>query len=128
MSQRGRGVFYTHITLLGPTYLHTNYHQQPSKTELNFGLWWATAPCTRTSVKQRPSPTPHPIRLSFSLTSTLVLTHSYPPPPFPKKKHHHHLPSCRKFLMISIISVHCNSCQEQAHACTHSKHAHKAFK
>lgn len=117
--QRGRGMLDTHIASLGPTCCA----QTNTKDPQNFRL------CTHVSqTHSHADPPSLPLTLSFTLTSPLFLTHSHPTrparlPPKKKKPHHHHLlPSCRKFLMISIIRVRAVSPakSEHTHANTHT--------
>lgn len=93
-------------------------HKLPPTTLQNRGeLCWSAAQrqyVSQAEAVQLPNSLTDP--LSFTLTSALCshpLTSHHPAAPLQVQKHHHHLPSCRKFLMISIISVHASiSCQE----------------
>lgn len=108
---------------------------QPSKTVLNFGLWWAVAQRTHIRQSNRDShkhtdPYPHyhhthpPTHtLLHSDLSFLSPTHIPPvlPPLSKKTKNPNHLPSFRKFLMISIISVRALSPAKSQHVHAHTQ-------
>lgn len=102
------------------------------RRELNLGHWRMQNAHTRQSNRDSPTNTdPHPLthtllHSDLSSLSHPLTSHLFCPAP---KKTHHHLPSCRKFLMISIISV-CAVSPPSASTFTHAhnKHAHKAYK
>lgn len=125
-------MLYTHTALLGPTCLHTNYHQQPSKAERNFGglqLSAHTRQSNRDSptdtLTYRPSPS-HPLIFSFTLTSPLFLTHSHPTRAVPLHLKKSPLPPQLQEIPNDLHHqcACCISCQEPACARTHTTNTH----
>lgn len=108
--------------------------QITTKRQKRVELWASVGEsCTHAPVRNKHTCTQtltllHPLTLSFTLTSPLFSPADIPPilPPF--QKTHHHLPSCRKFLMISIISVRTVSPAKSKHLHAHTHYAQQAWK